>query len=113
MTRGLDACLSVYPKSVWEKLVQKLGELPMGKGDTHSYFRLMLAWAQEVELDSLGRVLVPDYLKIYAGLKRKVMVVGVYDRLEIWDDERWMQYKTSAEHNTDAIAEKLGELGVY
>ena len=113
VTRGLDACLFLYPVSAWEKLVQKLGELSMGKGDTRSFTRLMLAGAQEVELDTLGRVLIPDYLKEYAGLKKRVVIAGVYDRLELWDEEHWKQYKRSAEHNADAIAEKLGELGVY
>ena len=113
ITRGLDSCLFIYPLAAWEKLVQKLAELPMGKGDTRSFTRLMLAGAQEVELDGLGRVLVPDYLKAYADLKKRVTIAGVYDRLEVWDAERWQQYKKSAERNTDAIAEKLGELGVY
>lgn len=113
VTRGLDSCLFIYPQVAWEKLVVKLGELPMGQGDTRSFIRLLLAGAQEVELDALGRVLIPDYLKAYAGLTRRVVIAGVYDRLEVWDAERWQHYKTTAERNTDAIAEKLGELGVY
>ncbi len=113
VTRGLDTCLFLYPAASWERLVQKLGELSVGKGETRSFTRLMLAGAQEVELDALGRVLIPDYLKEYAGLKKHVVIAGVYDRLEVWDEERWKQYKTSAERNADAIAEKLGELGVY
>lgn len=113
VTRGLDACLFIYPTTAWEKLVQKLGELPMGKGDTRSFTRLMLAGATEVAMDALGRILVPDYLKSYADLKKRVVIAGVYDRLEIWDEEKWKQYKASAERNSDAIAEKLGELGVY
>jgi len=113
ITRGLDSCLFIYPSASWESFVQKLGQLPMGKGDNRSFVRLMLAGAQEVELDSLGRVLVPDYLKDYANLKKRVVVAGVFDRLEVWDEERWKLYKQSAERNTDAIAEKLGDLGVY
>jgi len=113
ITRGLDSCLFIYPSAAWERLVQKLSELPMGKGDTRSFIRLMLAGAQEVELDALGRILVPEYLKTYAALKKRVTIAGVYDRLEVWDADRWQQYKQSAERNTDAIAEKLGELGVY
>lgn len=113
ITRGLDACLFVYPMAAWEKLMQKLGELPMGKGDNRSFARLQLAGAQEVELDALGRILVPDNLKSYAGLSKKVVIAGVYNRLEVWDEEKWTQYKAAAEHGADAIAEKLGELGVY
>ncbi len=97
----------------WQKLTEKLAQLPMGTGDTRSFLRLMLAGAVEVELDQLGRILVPDYLKNYAGLKQRVTIAGVYNRLEIWDEERWNGYKAGVEKNTDMIAEKLGELGLY
>jgi len=113
LTRGLDACLFLYPKTAWERLVEKLGQLPMGKSDSRGFMRLLLAGAQEVSLDGLGRILVPDYLKTYAELKKRVVITGVYDRLEIWDEERWKIYRANVEKNTDAIAEKLGELGVY
>lgn len=113
VTRGLDNCLFLYPMSEWTKLTEKLSQLPMGQGDTRSFLRLMLAGASEVELDQLGRILIPDYLKTYAGLKQRVVIAGVYNRLEIWDEERWNAYKTDVEKNTDMIAEKLGELGLY
>ncbi|OHA04186.1 MAG: cell division/cell wall cluster transcriptional repressor MraZ [Candidatus Sungbacteria bacterium RIFCSPHIGHO2_02_FULL_52_23] len=113
VTRGLDNCLFLYPMAEWQKLTEKLSQLPMGQGDTRSFLRLMLAGASEVELDQLGRILIPDYLKTYAGLKQRVVVAGVYNRLEIWDDERWAAYKENVEKNTDMIAEKLGELGLY
>ncbi len=113
LTRGLDNCLFLYPIHEWQKLTEKLSQLPMGQGDTRSFLRLMLAGAAEVELDSLGRILVPDYLKNYAGLRTRVTIAGVYNRLEIWDEEQWANYKNNAEKNTDMIAEKLGELGLY
>ena len=113
LTRGLDNCLFLYPESEWQKLTQKLSELPVGQANTRSFLRLMLAGAVEVELDQLGRILIPDYLKEYAGLAQKVVITGVYNRLEIWDEERWGAYKGDVEKNTDMIAEKLGELGLY
>ena len=113
LTRGLDTCLFLYPEQEWKKLTEKLGELPVGQASTRSFLRLMLAGAVEVELDQLGRILVPDYLKEYAELKQKVVITGVYNRLEIWDEERWGNYKGDVEKNTDMIAEKLGELGLY
>ena len=57
--------------------------------------------------------MIPDYLKEYAGLKRNVIVAGVYNRLEIWDEDKWAAYKKNAEKNSDEIAEQLGKLGVY
>ena len=113
LTRVLDTCLFLYPEQEWKKLTEKLGELPVGQASTRSFLRLMLAGAVEVELDQLGRILVPDYLKEYAGLKQRVVITGVYNRLEIWDEEKWGNYKGDVEKNTDMIAEKLGELGLY
>jgi MraZ protein len=113
LTRGLDNCLFLYPLKEWEKLTEKLGQLPMGQSDTRSFIRLMLSGATEVEFDALGRILVPDYLKEYGALQQRVVIAGVYNRLEIWDEERWKGYKQEVERNTDMIAEKLGELGLY
>lgn len=113
VTRGLDQCLFIYPMKVWEELAGKLGTLPVGEAATRSFIRLQLAGAVDVEVDKQGRILIPDYLKEYAGLKRNVIVAGVYNRLEIWDENKWAVYKKNAEKNSDAIAEQLGKLGVY
>lgn len=113
VTRGLDASLFVYPMKVWEALAEKLGSLPIGESSTRSFTRLMLAGATDVELDGQGRVLIPDYLKDYAGLRKNVVVVGLYNRLEIWGEEKWKAYKAGAEKNIGKIAEELGKLGVY
>lgn len=113
LTRGLDNCLFLYPLAEWQKLTEKMSQFPVGQENTRSFLRLMLAGAVEAELDQLGRILIPDYLKNYAGLKQKVVIAGVYNRLEIWDEERWTNYKLEVEKNADMIAEKLGELGLY
>lgn len=113
VTRGLDHCLFVYPMHEWSTLAQKLGTMPIGEASTRSFVRLMLAGAVDVITDAQGRMLIPDYLKEYAGLTKDVVVAGLFNRLEIWDDKKWEKYKMSAEKNTDAIAENLGKLGVY
>jgi len=113
VTRGLDKCLFVYPAKVWKELAEKLGTLPMGESTTRSFVRLMLAGAIDSDVDSQGRILLPEYLKEYAGLGRSVTVAGLFNRLEIWDEKKWKIYKTSAEKNTDKIAEQLGKLGIY
>jgi len=113
VTRGMDKSLFVYPMKTWEKLAEKLGNLPVGESGTRSFIRLMLAGAVDVELDKQGRILIPDYLKDYAGLKKDVTVAGLFDRLEIWDKDKWNNYKIKAEKNSDEIAEQLGRLGVY
>ncbi len=112
ITRGLDNCLFVFPLNQWNKLVEKLSKLPLGQRDTRGFIRLMLAGASETRLDGLGRILVPDYLKQYAGLKKDVIIAGVYNRLEIWDEDKWNLFKQSTEKEVDNMAERLGELGV-
>jgi len=112
ITRGLDNCLFVFPLKEWQKLVEKLSNLPIGQRDTRGFSRLMLAGASESGLDSLGRILVPDYLKSYAQLKKNVIIAGVYNRLEIWDKARWDAFKRQSEKEVDNMAERLGELGV-
>ena len=113
ITRGLDKCLFVYSLKEWEKVAEALSNLPTGQASTRSFVRLFLAGAVHVETDQLGRVLIPDYLKDYAGLKDKVVITGIYKRLEIWDAERWETYKSEIEKETDVLAEKLGEIGAY
>lgn len=113
ITRGLDSCLFVYPVAEWEKMVEKLSSLPMGTSSTRNFVRLLLSGASEVELDQLGRILVPDYLKEYAKLGKSLVLVGVHTRIEIWDEQAWQGFKAKNESNTDEMAEKLGTLGVY
>lgn len=111
LTRGLDNCLFVFPMKHWNQLVEKIANLPISHRDGRSFSRLMLSGASEVDFDSLGRILVPEHLKKYADLKKICVITGVYNRLEVWDEERWNSYKADLEKNSDAIAEKLGELG--
>ena len=112
VTRGLDNCLFVFTKTDWQKMVDKITELPIGKSDARGFSRIMLAGAMDVKLDSLGRVLLPDYLKKYAGLNKKIVVAGLYSRLEIWDENKWGVYKNKIEKEAGKIAETMGELGV-
>jgi MraZ protein len=112
ITRGIDDCLFVFTSVEWEKLANKLVALPLAQANSRAFSRLMLAGATDVELDAQGRILIPDYLRKYAGLKKEVIVAGLYNRMEIWDEEAWKAYKTKTESSSEEIAEKLGELGI-
>lgn len=112
VTRGLDQCLFVFPPASWKKLVQKFSGLSFGSAETRSFNRFMLSGAVEVDVDSAGRILLPEFLKTFAGLKSKVILAGVNDRVEIWDEKRWNAYKAKIEEQGDSIAQKLGEVGV-
>lgn len=112
ITRGLDNCLFLYPVKEWETLAEKLSKLPMAQSDARGFIRIMLAGAMEVDLDGLGRILIPDYLKKYAGLFKNVVVAGLYNRIEVWDEKKWQLYKQKTEKEVGDIAERLKELGV-
>ena len=112
LTRGLDKSLFLYPKQEWEKIAAKLAGLPLAKANSRAFARLMLAGAWDIELDKLGRMIIPDYLRKFAGLTKKIIAAGLYNRIEIWNDQDWQDYKSATEKESETIAEALSELGV-
>lgn len=111
VTRGLDNCLFLYPTKEWEKISEQLGSLGMGQADTRAFNRFMLAGASEINVDSVGRILIPDHLKQFAGIKNKVVFAGVHNRIEIWNEKTWEDYKNKVLKGADEMAEKLGDIG--
>ncbi len=112
VTRGVDNCLVVYTEQEGKKIAEKLATLPESKPEARTYRRLILAGAMLVSVDKLGRILIPENLKDYAGLKKKVVICGLFNRLEIWDSSNWEEYRGREEKKVDDLASKLGELGV-
>ena len=107
LTRGLDNCLFLYPAVEFQKLTERLAQLPTGKSDIRSLVRSLLAGATEVELDGLGRILIPDYLKQYAGIKQDVVIIGISDLIEIWAKEKWNEFYESNRGSFEELADKL------
>lgn len=112
VTRGLDNSLFLYTKDEWQKLADKLAGLSITQAGSRAFARLMLSGAMDVKVDKQGRVGLPDYLRKYAGINKKVVVAGLYNRLELWDEKTWEQYKASTEKDSNKIAEELGNLGL-
>jgi len=112
LTRGIDNCLVIYPLEEWIKLAKKLESLPASQTDARAFARIMLAGAVDVGLDKLGRILIPDYLKNYALLKKNVTIIGLSNRIEIWDEKRWLEYKEKTEREIGDMAQRLKELGI-
>lgn len=112
ITLGLNKCLSLYPTKEWKAFAERLSKLSMGKSEDRGFSRAMLSGAFEVEIDNIGRILIPDTLKGYADLKEKVVLTGVYDRVEIWDESAWKAYKSQMVADADRMAEELGSRGV-
>ena len=111
VTAGLDNCLWIFTENQWKKISEKLSKFSMLQADNRSFNRYMFGSATEVEVDTIGRILLPEFLVIRADLKTKVAIVGVEDRVEIWNEDDWKKYKTVVEKRADQLAEKLGQAG--
>ncbi|WP_313126627.1 division/cell wall cluster transcriptional repressor MraZ [Proteiniclasticum ruminis] len=111
MTKGLDSCLYIYPKSEWEVFEKKLKALPMTDKNVRAFVRFFFSGANEMEPDKMGRVLIPQSLLSYAGIEGEVVSVGMMDRVEVWSKEKWTAYNES-DMDMDAIAAKMNELGI-
>jgi MraZ protein len=112
VTRGLDACLFMFSVKAWESITKKLAALPVGAENTRGISRFLLAGAVEAEVDAAGRILIPEFLKEFAELRSRVVLAGVLDRIEIWNEKTWEEYKRRIEKGADAMAQTLGDLGV-
>ncbi len=112
ITKGLETCLFIFPKDEWEKVVEKILKLPLSKADSRAFTRLMLAGAYESPIDNQGRILIPEYLRNYAKLSKKVVIIGLYSRIEVWDEKVWEEYQQESESQAQEIAEKLSDLGI-
>lgn len=112
VTRGLDGSLVLYGIKEWRILAEKLAALPISKQTSRAFARLMLAGAMDVPLDKQGRVTIPEYLRAYAKMHKNVVVAGLYNRLELWDEAQWARYQKKNESEGADIAERLGELGI-
>ena len=108
VTKGIDRCLTVYTLGEWKKVAKKLEELPSSRINVRGFVRVMLSGAVDLVLDKLGRILIPDYLKEYAGLEKDVVVVGLSNKIEIWDKVSWKTYKDKTEKEIGDMAQELG-----
>ena len=107
ITRGLDNCLFMFPEDEWKVQESKFKSIPFTKSQSRKFNRLFFAGAQEAIFDKQGRILIPRYLKEFAGIKRDVMIIGVSNRIEIWDPEKWREFYNSEKTSFEKIAEDL------
>lgn len=108
LTRGLDGCLFLFPKTTWEKTVTEAQNKPFTQKSAREWVRLLTHNAVEVDFDSQGRILIPEFLRAYGNLKEGVVIAGSLNRIEIWQKERYHQYMISLEAQAEAIAERVG-----
>lgn len=96
VTRGKDHCLFLYPIKTWTAISKEVQGLGHVESD-HRYARFTFAGAAEIEIDSIGRILVPEFLREFAELKDQIVITGVHDRVEIWNATRWAAYRKKLE----------------
>ncbi len=106
VTRGVDRCLYVFAKKAWEKEAARYANQVNGNAAERGLARLFLAGSFEADVDSAGRVLVPENLKSYALITEKAVIAGVADRVEMWEEEAWKKYTAQIERDAEALAEK-------
>ena len=112
MTKGLDNCLFIYTLDEWDKVEEKLENLPLSNKDGRAFVRFFFSGASEGETDKQGRALIPSTLKEYAKIEKDVVIIGVSTRIEIWSVEEWNRFSSEAEMSIDEIAAKMSELGI-
>lgn len=112
ITRGLDNCLFAYSMDEWSRLESKIKELPFTDKNVRSFTRFFFGGACESETDKQGRVILPAYLREYAGLTKETYILGVSSRVEIWSAENWEAFMDSENADPEMFAEKMAELGI-
>jgi len=112
VTKGLDSCLFVYPLAEWNALETKLRALPLTRPEARSVVRLFFSGAIECELDRQGRILLPPNLRSHARLVKDAYIIGVSNRVEIWDKETWEEYSQQAAASFEQAAAHLDDLGI-
>lgn len=111
VTHGLDGCLFIYSSKEWQKISEKLGERGMLTENSRGFNRFLLSGAQEIEVDAIGRIMIPEHLREFAKVKDKAVFAGVYNRIEVWNEEAWKSYNDKIAKEADQMAEELGSIG--
>jgi MraZ protein len=107
LTLGLDSCLFLFTKKQWDGVIERLESRPFTNEVARGFQRLFFSSAVYVDLDNQGRVLIPENLKRRVGIVKKVAVVGVNARIELWDRERWRAMKESSTSTYESMAQQL------
>ena len=107
ITRGLDKCLFMFTENEWKSQEAKFKSVSFTKSEARKFNRMYFAGAIQIECDKQGRILIPKYLKDYAGIRRDVMIIGVSNRIEIWAKESWQDYYNNSKESFEDIAERL------
>lgn len=107
LTRGLDKCIFMFAEEEWRVQEQKFKTMPFTKQESRNFNRLFFSGAVDVSPDKQGRFIIPNYLKDYAGIKKDTVLIGIVNRIEIWDKTAWGQYFHGSSESFEKISENL------
>lgn len=110
VTKGLDDCLYAYPEDEWEKFSDKLNSLPIANKNARQFKRFFQAGATDCEIDSQGRILLPQILREFAGINKEVVIIGNGEKAEIWSKERWDDNTSDEALDMDEIATQMDQM---
>jgi MraZ protein len=109
ITRGLEKCIFVFTEPDWNVIEQKLKSLPLTQSTSRNFSRMFFSGAFEVVSDKQGRIIIPQPLLSYSGIKKDVVLVGILNRIEIWDQSSWDHFVGESTKSYEEISEKLFE----
>jgi len=112
VTRGVDKCLFIFTTEEFQRLAERIGELPMTQAEGREFSRHFFSGALDVEVDKQGRILIPQNLRDYAGLDGEVVVTGVNKRIEVWDVNAWQKVRSDFESNATGNVDHWAKLGI-
>jgi MraZ protein len=111
VSRWIDGCLAVFPNETWDRLAERVTSLPYSDAGARAFSRFLFSGAYDVELDSQGRVNLPQALREFAGLSSDAVVVGARDRIELWEPSRWADYSAEMD-SAETFAARIADLGI-
>ncbi len=109
VTRGFEKCISLYPLDTWAELEKAIGSLSTYDRESRAFTRRIMMWADEVKVDSQGRIPLPKALIEYAGIKERALILGAHDRIEIWDPQVFDEYLSQEEADYETLAARVME----
>ena len=107
--KGFDGSLAVYTENRYQKLIEEYNNLPFNKRNNRDYLRIQFASTHVLDVDKLGRVQIPTALLNKFNISREVIVLGIGDHIEIWDQKKYEEYETSVKDEFENIAENIGK----
>lgn len=112
ITPGLDKALFLYPLSEWKELGERLRNLSTTRSDVRAFLRLFFSGAHPAQPDAQGRIIIPQNLKDIAQIKERIAIIGAFNKIEIWSEEKWSKYCQEKRVIFEELSEKIMDMEI-